>query len=278
MAWVERAVVSDGIRLTVRDHGGPGAPVLLLHGLAGHCGEWDAVTEGLSEYRVVALDQRGHGASERRPAGVSRAAYVADVAAVIDALGLDRPVLVGQSLGGHTAVLAAAAHSGLVRALVMIEAGPGGVGPGVPHEIGEWLASWPVPFASRTAAAEFFGGGRAGDGWAAGLEHRADGWWPRFEPGLVVESLTELSRGTFWQEWTQVRCPTLVLLAESGFISAEEARRMARTRPDAAIVTVPGAGHDVHLDQPRAVRNAITDFLAGARIRPDEDRTADESP
>src|SRR4051812_8959176 len=158
MAWVERAVVSDGIRLTVRDHGGPGAPVLLLHGLAGHCGEWDAVTEGLSEYRVVALDQRGHGASERRPAGVSRAAYVADVAAVIDALGLDRPVLVGQSLGGHTAMLAAAAHPGRVRALVMIEAGPGGVGPRVSHEIGEGLAPLARPLPPPTAAAGVFRG------------------------------------------------------------------------------------------------------------------------
>jgi pimeloyl-ACP methyl ester carboxylesterase len=280
MAWVERAVVSDGIRLTVRDHGGAGTPVLLLHGLAGHSGEWDAVAEALGEYRVIALDQRGHGASERRPADVSRAAYVADVTAVIDALGLHAPVLVGQSLGGHTAMLAAAAHPGRVRALVMIEAGPGGVGPGLPHEIGEWLASWPVPFASRTAAAEFFGGGLAGEGWAAGLERRADGWWPRFEPGLMVESLTELSRRTFWQEWTQVRCPTLVLLAESGFISPEETRQMTRTRPDAVIVTVPGAGHDVHLDEPETVRAAITGFLTahGSARTNKRDRAADESP
>jgi pimeloyl-ACP methyl ester carboxylesterase len=211
---------------------------------------------------------------------VSRAAYVADVTAVIDALGLDAPVLVGQSLGGHTAMLAAAARPGRVRALVMIEAGPGGVGPGVPQEIGEWLASWPVPFASRRAAAEFFGGGLAGEGWAAGLERRADGWWPRFEPGLMVESLTELSRRTFWQEWTQVRCPTLVLLAESGFVSPEETRQMIRTRPDAVIVTVPGGGHDVHLDEPETVRVAITGFLTahGSARTNKRDRAADESP
>ncbi|MFJ3215702.1 alpha/beta fold hydrolase [Kitasatospora sp. NPDC086801] len=53
--------------------------------------------------RVVAVDQRGRGASERRPEGVSRAAYVADVAAVARELGLERPVLVGQSTGGSTA-------------------------------------------------------------------------------------------------------------------------------------------------------------------------------
>ncbi|WP_326769882.1 lysophospholipase (plasmid) [Streptomyces sp. NBC_01591] len=79
-----------------------------------------------SGYRVVAVDQRGHGASERHPRDVSRAAYVADVIAVVDQLALPRPVLVGQSLGGHTAMLTAAAHTGLVRALVLVEAGPAG--------------------------------------------------------------------------------------------------------------------------------------------------------
>src|SRR4051794_10621100 len=103
MAWVERTVVRDGVRLTARDHGGPGTPVLLLHGLAGHSGEWDTIAEALSDYRVIALDQRGHGASEHRPAEVSRAAYVSEVNAVIDALGVDGTVLVGQSLGGRTA-------------------------------------------------------------------------------------------------------------------------------------------------------------------------------
>ncbi len=110
---------------------------MLLHGLAGHAGEWDVPARCLSSrYRVVAVDQRGHGASERRPQDVSRAAYVADVIAVADQLMLRRPVLVGQSLGGHTAMLAAAAHPGLVRALVLIEAGAGGPNPNAPADIG----------------------------------------------------------------------------------------------------------------------------------------------
>lgn len=120
-------VVRDGVRLACRDWGGPGQPIVLLHGLAGHVGEWDVPARSLSSrYRVVAVDQRGHGASERHPQDVSRAAYVADVITVVDQLALQRPVLVGQSLGGHTAMLTAAAHPGLVRALVLVEAGSGG--------------------------------------------------------------------------------------------------------------------------------------------------------
>ncbi|MEV7862946.1 alpha/beta fold hydrolase [Streptomyces hirsutus] len=97
----EHVVVRDGVRLACRDWGGPGQPLVLLHGLAGHAGEWDVPAGRLSSrYRVVAVDQRGHGASERHPRDVSRAAYVADVIAIVDQLALRRPVLVGQSLGG----------------------------------------------------------------------------------------------------------------------------------------------------------------------------------
>ncbi|MER7516993.1 alpha/beta hydrolase [Streptomyces sp. NPDC126499] len=118
MTWTEHTLlVRDGgaagedVRLSLRDWGGDGRPLLLLHGLAGHAGEWDGVARRLRAdgHRVVALDQRGHGASERYPRDVSRAAYVADVLAVIDRLDLAGTVLVGQSYGGHAALLTAAA-------------------------------------------------------------------------------------------------------------------------------------------------------------------------
>lgn len=262
MGREERTAVNAGVRLRIRDHGGAGTPVVLLHGLAGHCGEWDSLAASLRPYhRVVAYDQRAHGASERHPADVSRAAYVADVFAVVSELELGEVILVGQSLGGHTAMLAAAARPDLVRALVLIEAGPGDPDAGLPDSIEKWLATWPVPFPSREAATRFFGGGPVGAGWAAGLERRTDGWWPRFAPELMVRSVAELARRPSWPEWARVRCPTLVVLAGSGIFSGEAAREMVRARPGTTVVTVPGAGHDVHLEAPDLLRAAVTDFL-----------------
>ena len=287
---VERTVLSGGVHLAVHDHGGPGRQVVLLHGLAGHSGEWDTTAAWMSErYRVITVDQRGQGASERHPADVSRAAYVADVIAVIehtrecgpgastdpDRLPGRHPrepapaddgrpgpvVLVGQSLGGHTAMLAAAARPDLVRALVMVEASPGLPDADGVADVERWLASWPVPFPSPDAAARFFGGGAAGAGWAAGLEEREDGWWPRFDPALMVRSLTDESGRSFWREWEQVACPTLVVLAGSGIISSMDVREMTRTRPDAVMAHVPGAGHDVHLEAPDQLRSVLEDFL-----------------
>ncbi|MFJ2644370.1 alpha/beta fold hydrolase [Streptomyces sp. NPDC087511] len=261
MAWSEHIVVRNGVRLVCRDWGGPGQPVALLHGLAGHAGEWDVLARRLSpQYRVVAFDQRGHGASDRHPQDVSRAAYVEDCIAVVDQLDLRQPVLVGQSLGGHTAMLTAAAHPETVRALVLIEAGTGG-NPHGPADIGRWLDSWPTPFSSRKAAAAFLGGGAVGAGWAAGLEERDAKWWPRFDRDLMVRSLMENAQRSFWHEWEQIACPTLVILAQSSFIPAQEAEDMLRRRPATMALSVPGTGHDLHLEQPEALHAALSDFL-----------------
>ncbi|GAA4104776.1 alpha/beta hydrolase [Actinomadura miaoliensis] len=97
------------VHLAVRDHGGTGAPVLLLHGLGGTLLHWDTVAPLLtSAHRVVAMDLRGHGLSGDGPwewEGV-----LDDVQAVIDHLGLDTPLLVGHSLGGMVAVRWALRH------------------------------------------------------------------------------------------------------------------------------------------------------------------------
>lgn len=273
MPWSERTVRRDGVRISCRDWAGPGRPVVLLHGLAGHAGEWDALARHLSaRHRVVAVDQRGHGAGERLPADVSRATYVADVVAVLDQLDLRMPVLVGQSLGGHTAMLTAAAHPDLVHALVLVGAGPGGPNPRVQQETGDWLDSWPTPFPSREAAVDFLGGGAVGEGWAAGLEERDSGWWPRFDLDVMVGSSAENARRSFWDEWTRIACPTLVVLGELGIIRPQEIDEMLRLRPDTAAVSIPGTGHDLHLERTDVLRQVLQDFLSGGPRRPPKPR------
>jgi pimeloyl-ACP methyl ester carboxylesterase len=132
--------------------------MLLLHGLAGYAGEWERSAELLiDDRRVFALDQRGHGDSERRPDDVSREAYVEDCAAAIHQLGLGPVTLVGQSMGANTvgantAMLTAAEHPALVRMLVIMEGSPDGPEPPDPEpemaaQIRDSLAQWPVPFA-----------------------------------------------------------------------------------------------------------------------------------
>jgi pimeloyl-ACP methyl ester carboxylesterase len=255
-----QGLLRDRTRLACRDFGGDGPAVLLLHGLAGHADEWAQTASWLTRRcRVVAFDARGHGHSERLPADVSRDALAADAACVIERLGLRPAVVVGQSLGGLTALSLAARRPELVRGLVLVEASPDGGGAGVEETVaglGDALRSWPVPFASRAAAQAFFaarfGGRLAGEAWASGLESRDGGWWPRFDAGVMTRMLREAIAQPSWEEWERVSCPALVVTAGSG-----ESMR----RPGVRVVEVPGAAHDIHLDRPAEWREALSGFL-----------------
>ncbi|SDT72362.1 Pimeloyl-ACP methyl ester carboxylesterase [Streptomyces sp. TLI_053] len=264
----ERTVIRDDVTLVCHDRGGDGPPLLLLHGLAGYGGEWDPLARHLgTRFRVVTVDQRGHGASTRRPADVSRAAHVADVAAVIGQLDLGPVTLLGQSYGAHAAMLAAAAHPELVERLVLVEAGPAATPVGTVADIGAWFASWPAPFATLSAAVEFLGGGPVGEAWAAGLEERADGRHPRFDPDIMVAALTDNTHRSWWAEWGRIACPTLLVLAQSTIIDAEQLDRMHRDRPDAVLASVPGTTHDLHLERPEALAELLEDFCAAGAPR-----------
>jgi pimeloyl-ACP methyl ester carboxylesterase len=259
----------DGVRLACRHFGGGGQPVLLLHGLAGHADEWAQTASWLTRRcRVEALDARGHGRSERAPADVSLDAQVADAAFVIERLGLRPVVLVGQSLGGVTALVLAAEQPDLVRGLVLVDASPSG-GPeeaeSAAAEISAALQRWPVPCRSRAAALDFFGerfgSPLAAAAWADGLEQRDDGWWPRFEVEVMARTLLEALREPIWDRWEHIGCPTLVVRAGKGIVEPDIAREMIARLPGAGLVEIADAAHDLHLDRPDEWRETLSDFL-----------------
>jgi pimeloyl-ACP methyl ester carboxylesterase len=94
------------VELAVRDHGGEGPDVLLLHGGADNVETWSSLVPRLRDFRVAAYDARGHGRSPT-PAEVSVRQLVDDVFAVADHFAMERPLLVGHSMGGINALLAA---------------------------------------------------------------------------------------------------------------------------------------------------------------------------
>jgi pimeloyl-ACP methyl ester carboxylesterase len=251
-------IAGRDVRLEALDLGGEGSGVLLLHGLAGTAQEWEDTAAWLSEtHHVVGLDQRGHGRSERRPADVSRDAFVADAVAAIEQLELAPVALIGQSLGGHTAFLVAAARPDLVRGLLVAEASPASEDPGNAAEIEAALTSWPAEFSSVEAAQEFFGGDTPrGRAWARNL----DGLRPSFDVDVMVRTIAAATEAR-WEEWRSIEAPTLVVRGSRGEVSEDRAAEMLRALPGSEVVTVPG-GHDVHLDAPEAWRSAVSGFLS----------------
>lgn len=79
----------------------------------------------------------------------------------------------------------------------------------------------------------------------------------------MVRSLAENAQLSFRHEWGQVACPTLAVLAQSSFIPAQEIDEMLRQRPATMAMSIPGTGHDLHLEQPKILHAALSDFLKG---------------
>ena len=252
----------EGTQLACADYGGSGPPALLLHGLAGHAREWDSTAAWLATaHRVLATDARGHGRSERRPHDLSPEAFALDAELWLERLATVPAVVIGQSLGGITALLLAARRPDLVRALVVAEATPEG-DPEAVDVVRRWFASWPVPFPSVEHALAFFGGDTLwARTWCAGLEQRAGGLWPAFAPDVLLEALEQSQAQNYWDDWATIRCPALVVRAARG-AALEETERMAGSLPGARLAEVEDAGHDLHLDQPARWRSVVVAFIA----------------
>lgn len=239
--------------------------VVLLHGLAGHAQEWRTTIDALDEeHRLVAIEQRGHGTSTRRPDDVSRAAYVGDVLAVLDDLGVDAAPLVGQSMGGHTAMLVAAAAPDRVTRLLMAESSLGGEPASATRAVTDWLSSWPAPFVDLEDFVMFFGGDPVvAHAWSAGLERRADGWWPSWDSATLGRALAAVHERECLAEWASVTAPTLLVRGEHGSVTERQVDTMKAVRPGLAVTTVAGAGHDLHLQSPESWIRVLRGFLRG---------------
>ena len=114
----------DGLRFHYRDWGGSGQPIVLVHGLASTSHIWDLVAPVLNRgFRVVALDQRGHGETDKPDTGYDFATVAGDLHRFNEALGIERPLLVGHSWGGNVALECAATSPLVPRGLCLIDGG-----------------------------------------------------------------------------------------------------------------------------------------------------------
>jgi pimeloyl-ACP methyl ester carboxylesterase len=125
----------SGIKLAATRWSGTGPPVVLLHGLASQRRFWNLVAPELAGRPVCAIDQRGHGDSDKPDSGYDLATCAADVGTALDALGWSRAVVVGHSWGGAVAATLAAEHPERVLAVVAIDGGLGSFDDGTPREV-----------------------------------------------------------------------------------------------------------------------------------------------
>jgi esterase len=262
----------DGQKFHYLDWGGDGPPLVMLHGFTGHAHTWDHTAQALSErYRVLALDQRGHGDTEWTTAYGSRP-MVQDVQRFLDALHLDRVTLMGLSMGGNVAYLFAAAHPERVERLVILDIGPE-VAPAGAERIARGLGASDVFASEDEAVAQAREGNpRPTDQWlrhrvAHNLRPAGDGsltlkWDKALRDGTAVRD--DHSEEERWEAWRGVKCPTLLIRgADSDVLAVETAEQMLAENPHGTLAVVPDCGHSITLERPEGLVDALRPwFLA----------------
>ncbi|MFD0375852.1 alpha/beta fold hydrolase [Streptomyces sp. NPDC127112] len=256
---VRAAVTVAGRRLSYLDSGGPGQLLLALHGHFAEARTFTPLARQLApDWRVVALDQRGHGYSDRPP-DFSRDGYVEDAAAVLHHLGSGPAVVLGHSLGGVNAYHLAFRRPRLVRALVIED-----IGAEVDGDL-SFCLTWPHRTPTRAALLEALGG--SAPHLTDAVREYGDGWGLAFHPEDMAASQRALN-GDHWQAWLGSDCPALLVRgSRSGVLPAGHARAMAAGRPGTRLVELP-AGHTVHATDPGGFAAAVRAFLDGLPRRP----------
>jgi pimeloyl-ACP methyl ester carboxylesterase len=265
----------NDLRIHYFDWGRPSAaPVVCVHGYTSSAQAFNAPARHFQDrLRLIAPDVRGHGESAWSPAGAYQYQdQVGDLAALVDALRLDRFTLIGTSMGGIIAMAYAGAHPDRLQGLVVNDIGPDAETGS--QRITETVGSRPEEFATldeamayRRQVSPITAGRREEDQreLALGvLRQRADGRWIwKMDPAYITQRVQHGAprRPALWPVLQQLPCPTLVVWGtDSDVLSEAQARRMVATLPKGQLVAVPGVAHAPTLMEPAAL-SALEHFL-----------------
>lgn len=292
------------VRLRVYDYGRPGphaTPLILVHGIQDFALSLAPLAEAFRhDYHVVSYDLRGHGDSEK-PGVYTIAHHLADLHGLIGQLALERPVLVGHSLGGQIVTHYAGIFTDVPARVVSVE----GLGPpyrdfDMPADLKQWRARTGIesllrgeaprrPMANQEDATQLFVRyhPRIDPRLAHGLvelgtePHPAGGLQWKWDPRVQT---TWLSGGHQQSEerWAWIECPVLVITAslahefwnrnrgveaEAARMDPEELARRLRCFRRVEHVEIAAAGHMVHYDAPDELVAAIRRFLGDGLTR-----------
>jgi pimeloyl-ACP methyl ester carboxylesterase len=242
-----------GLRLSYLDPGGVGRVLIALHAHFMEALTFAPLAAVLApEWRVLALDQRGHGYSDHAPS-YARDDYIGDLEAFFQHLGLSDVVLLGNSLGGVNAYQFAARHPAKVRGLIIED-----IGAEVSDDL-SFVLAWEGQFATREALSERVGP-RLLPYLQDSFRKTPTGWRVAFDPREIVASGRCLS-GDHWGDWLTTECPALLIRGRDSRVTTQASvEQMASRRPNTRLEMLEG-GHIIHVDNPTAFANVVKQFL-----------------
>ena len=260
---VKQVNLATGVKLRyVVDGPRDGMPILFLHGVTDSSHSWSSTTPFLSDhYRTYALDQRGHGDSERPLYGYSMAQFAEDAIAFMDELGIEQAVIVGHSMGSFIAHQLASVYPERVSHLVLV----GSAATSVRNEVVTFLWDEIIgrPDFQDPIDPDFIRELQTGPNpvdpvfFEKALEESAKvpaRVWKAAFRGLLTDDHTDFL--------DDVAAPTLIIWGTlDGIFSAADQQALQAALPHAVFIPYDGAGHNTQWEQPQRVAEDIRDFI-----------------
>jgi pimeloyl-ACP methyl ester carboxylesterase len=252
---------NDGCQLHYEDYG-HGTPVLLIHGLGSSTLDWEFQIPVLSaHYRVLALDVRGHGRSDKPRERYRMVDFADDVTALIEHLQLPPVHLVGISMGGMIGFQLGVDQPHLLRSLTIVNSAPEVKA----HNLRErleiakrWLLARLLPLETLAKALGKLLFPRPEQ---AELRRKVEQRWPRNDKRAYLASLDAIIGWGVRERLQRITCPTLVISADRDYTPIEHKQAYVTELPDARLQVIDNSRHATPLDQPQRFNTVLLDFL-----------------
>ncbi len=259
--WSENTVHANGIDIHYHRSGGNKPQVVLAHGLTDNGACWTRLANDLAgDYDCIMPDARGHGQSSAPQTGYSFEEQADDLIAFIQALELDRPALIGHSLGGAVSAIVAAKAPELIRGAILED--PAFIG----DERREQRSDWPDSHraALATSHADLVAMGQTNNPrWSADT---FDLWaTSKHEARMEVFNALKAPPPDFRRNVADFGVPVLMITGDEArgvVVSAKTAAELQTLNPRLSVVNVPGAGHCIRYEEPERVAEIVKGFLS----------------
>ncbi|MDX1366780.1 alpha/beta hydrolase [Pseudomonas sp.] len=253
---------NDGCQLHYEEYG-KGAPVLLVHGLGSSTRDWEyQLPELAAHYRVIAIDIRGHGRSDKPRERYSIAGFAEDVAALIEHLGLDRVHLVGISMGGMIGFQLGVDRPELLKSLCIVNSGPE-VKAKSPRDFLEIAKRWSLSrLLSLDTIAKALGKLLFPKPEQAELRRKIEERWPLNDKRAYLASLDAIIGWGVRERLARITCPTLVIAADRDYTPITQKEAYVKEMPNARLLVIEDSRHATPLDQPQRFNSSLLAFLA----------------
>jgi N-formylmaleamate deformylase len=266
--WSSGDVVANNIKIHYYRTGGDKPPLVLAHGLTDNGLCWTRTARALErDYDVIMFDSRGHGLSEAPETGYHAEQRAADLAGLVEALDLERPRLMGHSMGAETVAFAITHYSNLATCAVL-EDPPWSASFGSAGPRQDAVADWKSRILARKAKApeELLAAGREDHPlWADG-ELRP---WAQAKQQVDLKALQMIAglRANWHQIAADITCPTLLITADpakGALVTPEVAAEVSALCPNLKVARIEGAGHNIRRERFEPYMDAVKAFLADA--------------